>query len=100
MNPNIANIGNRFTSENQPDPIKKRVPKYKTKLKRFIIENIDVIAEQMKKGNYKFWEIAFERGYGKEKMSLDIKNTDNLTEKEIDDLIEAKLKLLNGNTTE
>ncbi len=60
-----------FSSTYQPAPEKKRVPKYKTRLKKFIIDNIDIVNEQMKKGNHKFWEIAFERGYGKEKENID-----------------------------
>lgn len=36
----------QFTSENQPDPIKKRVPKYKKKLKEYFInKGIDKLIE-------------------------------------------------------
>ncbi len=61
----------QFTKDKQPDPSKKRVPKYKTRLKKFIMDNINVVNEKMKQGNSKFWEIAFERGYGKEKENIE-----------------------------
>jgi hypothetical protein len=56
----------RFSSTNQPDPQKKRVPKYKTRLKKYIIDNIEVVNEKLRDGNPAFWNMAFERAYGKE----------------------------------
>jgi len=73
MNEENLSKAYRFSSTNQPAPEKKRVPKYKTRLKKFILENIDVVNEKMKDGNPAFWNIAFERAYGKEKQEIDNK---------------------------
>lgn len=62
---------NVFSKDNQPTPEAKSKPKYKTQLKRFIEDNIGIVKEQMLKGNSKFWDIAFERGYGKVKDKIE-----------------------------
>lgn len=90
-NENIAEIGKatQFSSTNQPLNEKKRVPKYKTWLKRIIRDNQIAFEEKIKKGDYHFWQIAFERAYGKETQPLDItnKNYSNETKQEIESII-------------
>jgi len=82
----------RFTSDNQPAPERKRVPKYKTRFKKFILDNIDIVEEKMRDGNYNFWQLAFERAYGKEKEQIE--HSGGIEQKADSDITEKINKLL------
>ena len=70
-------IKTRFSSTNQPDPAKKRVPKYKTRLRKFFLEEgIDKLI-QIARGDdnrsvLKALEDIKEWVYGKEKDIIDL----------------------------
>jgi len=74
--PNISDKGHdtRFSKTNQPPNESKRVPKYKTWLKKVIRDNKEAFEEKIKDGDMRAWALAFERGYGKETEHV---NTDN-----------------------
>jgi hypothetical protein len=86
---------NRFTSEHQPPNESKRVKKYKIKLKQYFNDNLPIIEDQMKKGNFQFWQACKEWVYGKETEKVDLSlNIDNETKQAISDAIQkAKEKL-------
>jgi hypothetical protein len=74
MNDKIAEAGKatQFTSEKQPPNEKKRVPKYKTKLKKYFIDKgIDKIIEIADNGNLKAIEDIKEWVFGKEEQKIE-----------------------------
>jgi hypothetical protein len=81
-------LNTRFSSTNQPDPEKKRVPKYKTRLKKFFNDNLPVVEEQMKKGNSQFWNYCKEWAYGKEVEIVEM----NISDKTIIQILVDELK--------
>lgn len=60
FNPKIGEK-TRFSSDNQPSPEKKRVPKIKSLIKKSIREHYDAFDEKMAKGDYQFWKVAIEQ---------------------------------------
>jgi hypothetical protein len=87
---------NRFTSTNQPSNESKRVKKYKLKLKQYFNDNLPVIEDQMKKGNFQFWQACKEWVYGKEVEKVEHSGSvkSDLSEEELDNLIKDKLSLI------
>jgi len=90
----------RFSSVNQPDPSKKRVPKMKTRLKRYIEANLDDMIEAMikeaKEGNVTAFDKILDRAYGKVTDKIEHSggieqrlNSDQVKE-EIDKLLELR----------
>jgi len=75
MNPNLAEDGKkyRFTSTNQPDPKKKRVPKTKTRIKQMVKKHLEKFEEQLEKGNPAFWKMAMDHTVEKPKTKIDQK---------------------------
>lgn len=63
----------RFSSTNQPDPAKKRVPKWKTRFIKMLNDpkNLQAFEEQIGKGNVKAWALLFERACGKVKDKIE-----------------------------
>jgi hypothetical protein len=88
----------QFTSENQPDPEKKKVPKLKTRMRKLVEENFDKYKEMIESKYWPAWKEAIDRGYGKTTDNIKITNENNLTDDEIDKLIEAKLRLIQDKT--
>lgn len=62
---NISESGVRFTSEYQPSPEAKSVPKHRTWLKKVIRENREVFETMVKKGHKDFWKLAMEYAHSK-----------------------------------
>ena len=93
IDPNVGKA-TQFSSTNQPPPEKKRVKKYKLKLKEYFNNNLPIIEEQMKKGNFQFWQACKEWVYGKETDKVEITDKSNLSDEELDRLIEEKLRLI------
>ena len=81
MNNNIVEYGKntRFSKENQPDPKKKRVPKWKAHLKKMLKENYEEINKeimtQCKKGSIKHIEFVRDWIYGKLKQEIEYSGT-------------------------
>ena len=93
----------RFSSTNQPDPKLKLVPKWKTQFKKMLnkTKNLQAFEKQLEKGNIKAWDLALNRIHGSVKSRLDLTSKGekvNLSEKDIDDLIQEKIKILNAKT--
>lgn len=98
-------IEHRFSSTNQPDPAKKRVPKLKTQLKRDLAKHYEAISkkiiEKSKDGSIKHIEFVRDWLYGKVKDELSLKanimmQLNSMSEDEID----KRLKELNDKKPE
>lgn len=87
----------RFSSTNQPDPSKRRVPRWKT---RFITmlndpKNLKAFEDQIGKGNVKAWALLFERVCGKVKDKIE--HSGSIESSDIKGVISDIRKALNKN---
>ena len=97
----------RFSKENQPPNENKRVPKMKTRLKKYVEEHLDemieAIIDQAKKGNVTAFDKLLDRVYGRvtEKIESTNKNynIDNMSEEDINKELERLEKLEKQNDT-
>ena len=75
MNKDIGKYGNTFSKDNQPPNESKRVPKWKTRIKKALKENMDDVieaqVEQWKKGDLRHLQFIKEWLYGKDKEQIE-----------------------------